>query len=436
MFAEIKSVHFVGIGGTAMASTAAALLEKGFTVTGSDNNVYEPMASFLAGRGIAVMNGYAEANLASKPDLVVIGNAISRGNPEAEYALDHKLRFCSLPDLLREFFIRGKRCVVVAGTHGKTTTTAMLAKILIDTGKEPTVIAGSILREQGSNFVPGRPDLFVIEGCEYRRHFLQLHPSILAITNIELDHTDYYKDLADITDAFRSIARAVPEQGTVVTDTGSSTIVPVLHDLQARIVPYQDVSIPPLRAIGEHNKMNARAAKALAYACDPDLHETDIDKALSEFSGTWRRFEYRGTTETGVVVYDDYAHHPTAIRMTLEAVRAEFPNKRILLAFHPHLYSRTRDLMDAFVPALALADEVVLAPIYAAREAPIEGVTSEALAHRIYSLGTPAQAYVSLEAVLEAIRSRLTAKDAVDMVCITMGAGDIHKVAGALTSEE
>ena len=424
----------VGIGGIGMSALAQLYATLGHRVRGSDRET-SPVTEILASKGIEVIVGHDASNVADTTTLLVYSDAVPEDNPERVAAHKQGIREASYFEALGDATKNGTS-IVIAGTHGKTTTTAMLAKILIDTGKEPTVIAGSILREQGSNFVPGRPDLFVIEGCEYRRHFLQLHPSILAITNIELDHTDYYKDLADITDAFRSIARAVPEQGTIVTDTGSPTVVPVLHDLQARIVPYQDVSIPPLRAIGEHNKMNARAAKALAYACDPDLHETDIDKALSEFSGTWRRFEYRGTTETGAVVYDDYAHHPTAIRMTLEAVRKEFPTKRILVAFHPHLYSRTRDLMDEFAHSLAHADEVVLAPIYAAREAPIEGVTSEALAQRIIALGTPAQAFESLDAVLEAVRGRLNEREAAESMCITMGAGDIHKVAEELTKSE
>ena len=424
----------VGIGGIGMSALAQLYATRGHRVRGSDRET-SPVTELLESKGVEVMVGHDASNVAENTTLLVYSDAVAEDNPERAVARTREIREVSYFEALGEATKDGTS-IVIAGTHGKTTTTAMLAKILIDAGKEPTVIAGSILREQGSNFVPGRPDLFVIEGCEYRRHFLQLHPSILAITNIELDHTDYYKDLDDITDAFRSIARAVPEQGTIVTDTGSLTVVPVLHDLKARVVPYQNVTIPPLRAIGEHNKMNARAAKALAYACDPDLHETDIDKALSEFSGTWRRFEYRGTTETGAVVYDDYAHHPTAIRMTLEAVRKEFPTKRILVAFHPHLYSRTRDLMDEFAHSLAHADEVVLAPIYAAREAPIEGVTSEALAQRIIALGTPAQAFESLDAVLEAVRGRLNEREAAESMCITMGAGDIHKVAEELTKSE
>ncbi len=421
----------VGIGGIGMSALAQLYATLGHRVRGSDRDT-SPVTELLTAKGVEVIVGHDASNVADTTTLLVYSDAVPEDNPERVLARTRGVREVSYFEALGEATKDGIS-IVIAGTHGKTTTTAMLAKILIDAGKEPTVIAGSILREQGSNFVPGRPDLFIIEGCEYRRHFLQLHPTILAITNIELDHTDYYKDLDDITDAFRSIARAVPGHGTLVTDTGSSTVIPVLHDLKVRVVPYQDVTIPPLRAIGEHNKMNARAAKALAYACDPDLHEADIDKALSEFRGTWRRFEYRGTTAAGTTVYDDYAHHPTAIRMTLEAVRKEFPTKHIVVAFHPHLYSRTRDLMDEFAHALALADEVVLAPIYAAREAPIEGVTSEALAERVTTLGKPARACSSLGVVIEELCGRLADDEVNDTICITMGAGDIHKVADALT---
>jgi UDP-N-acetylmuramate--alanine ligase len=316
--------------------------------------------------------------------------------------------------------------IVVSGTHGKTTTTAMLAKILIDTGREPTVIAGSILSDHGSNFVAGKPDLFVIEGCEYRRHFLHLHPTVLVITNVELDHTDYYRDLSDLQDAFREVIGRVPQQGTVVTNTDAPNSGAVLSETHVRVVPYQHVSIPPLSVPGAFNEENARAAKAAAYAYAPELHEADIDRALAAFAGVWRRFEYKGKTREGAVVYDDYAHHPTAVQGTLAAAREQFPDKRIVVAFHPHLYSRTRDFMDAFASALAHADEVLLAPIYPAREEPIPGVTSDVLAEKIQAHGTSARAFKSLSDIQEYLTTHgsLTTSH----VLITMGAGDVYHV--------
>jgi UDP-N-acetylmuramate--alanine ligase len=307
----------------------------------------------------------------------------------------------------------------------------MLAKVLVDCGKDPTAVCGSIMSEFGSNFRAGRSDLFVIEGCEYMRHFLHLHPHILVINNIELDHTDYYTDLRDMQSAFRTIAERVPADGTIVADTSAPSVATVFPGLSARVVSYQDVTVPPLKVPGTFNTANARAAKAAALALDPALDKEAIDRALSAFAGTWRRFEYKGVTQGGAVVYDDYAHHPTAVRNTLTMARSEFADKRIVVIFHPHLYSRTRDFMDEFASALALADEVLLAPIYAAREEPIDGVTSEVLAQKIVALGTPAHAFDSFDSIESYLNSE-SCKLTPDTSVLTMGAGDVYHVADAL----
>src|SRR5271169_1442741 len=213
----IKSIHFIGIGGTAMAAAAAAMFDKGFHVTGSDQNVYEPMASFLASKKIAVMNGYDEKNLAHKPDLVVIGNAISRGNPEAEFLLDHKLRYCSLPELLKEFFIRGKRSIVVTGTHGKTTTTSLLTWVFEHNGLNPSYLIGGIPNNlsQGARFTDS--PWFIIEGDEYdtaffdkRSKFVHYQPEIGVVNNLEFDHAHIFPDLTAIQTSFRHFIRLIP----------------------------------------------------------------------------------------------------------------------------------------------------------------------------------------------------------------------------------
>src|ERR1051325_9452416 len=223
MFSEIKSVHFVGICGTAMASTAAALKQRGFAITGSDQNVYPPMSTFLADRQIETMNGYGERNLAHKPDLVVIGNAISRGNPEAEFCLDHKLRFCSLPDLLREFFIRGKRCIVVSGTHGKTTTTSLLTWVFEHNGLNPSYLIGGIPNNlsQGARFTDS--EWFIIEGDEYdtaffdkRSKFVHYLPEVAIVNNLEFDHADIFEDLGAIKKSFSQFIRLVPRNGLLL----------------------------------------------------------------------------------------------------------------------------------------------------------------------------------------------------------------------------
>jgi UDP-N-acetylmuramate--alanine ligase len=218
-----------------------------------------------------------------------------------------------------------------------------------------------------------------------------------------------------------------------VTDTDAPTVIPVLADLVVSTVPYQKVVVPPLKVPGTFNAANARAAKAAVLALSPELPGENIDASLAAFRGTWRRFEYKGLTSDGAAVYDDYAHHPTAVRSTLNMVREQFPGKHVVVAFHPHLYSRTRDLMEEFATALALADEVVLAPIYAAREEPIEGVTSEVLAKKIAALGTPARALSSLDAIVKYFAAE-SCQLPPDTLCITMGAGDIYTVAERLTA--
>src|SRR5882724_1118651 len=232
----IKSVHFTGIGGTAMASAAAAMFDKGFAVSGSDHNVYEPMASFLAGKKIAVMNGYDEKNLNHKPDLVVIGNAISRGNPEAEFILDHKLRYCSLPELLKEFFIRGKRSIVVSGTHGKTTTTSLLTWVFEHNGLNPSFLIGGIPNNfsQGARFTDS--EWFIIEGDEYdtafldkRSKFVHYLPEIALINNLEFDHADIFENVAAIQLAFKRFINLIPRNGQLLANGDDPNLAPLLN---------------------------------------------------------------------------------------------------------------------------------------------------------------------------------------------------------------
>jgi UDP-N-acetylmuramate: L-alanyl-gamma-D-glutamyl-meso-diaminopimelate ligase len=251
----IKSVHFTGIGGTAMASAAAAMLDKGFAVTGSDQNVYEPMASFLATKKIPVMNGYDEKNLAYKPDLVVIGNAISRGNPEAEFVLDHKLRYCSLAALLAEFFIRGKRSIVVSGTHGKTTTTSLLAWVFENNGLNPSYLIGGIPNNfsQGARFTDS--EWFIIEGDEYdtaffdkRSKFIHYQPEVAIINNLEYDHADIFENLAAIKKTFSHFIRLVPRNGLLLGNGDDENLKDLLN-----------VTHCPVKKFGlsEHNSIRA-----------------------------------------------------------------------------------------------------------------------------------------------------------------------------------
>lgn len=422
-----RNIHMIGIGGIGMSALAQLYHVRGYEVTGSDRSE-SPTTALLSGQGIPVHIGQDAKHVPDVCDLVVYSDAIPEDNVERVRAREQGITEQSYYTALGEATKEGTS-IVVSGTHGKTTTTAMLAKVLIEAGKRPTVLCGSLMSEYGSNFVAGRDDLYVIEGCEYKRHFTKLHPTIFVITNIEYDHTDYYKDLPDMQSAFKEGVALLPESGTIVTNPTDTTIHSVLEGSRRRVVSYLDVTVPKLTVPGTFNTHNARAAKAAALALDPALDEASIDTSLVAFRGTWRRFEYKGKTKEDALVYDDYAHHPTAIRATLDMARAEFPDKKIIVAFHPHLYSRTRDLMDGFVEALALADEVLLAPIYPAREEPIEGVTSEVLAEKISARGTPAIAFTSLDEVEHALRVSSPFSLLPSTLLLTMGAGDIYQVA-------
>ena len=425
-----RHVHFIGIGGIGVSALAQLYQRDGATVTGSDRAT-SPVTELLCSKDIVVHIGHGADQVPDTATLVVYSDAVPFDNPERVRARELGIPECSYFEALGEVTKQGTS-IVVTGTHGKTTTTAMLAHILIDAGKRPTVIAGSILSEYGSNFVAGAPDLFVIEGCEYRRHFLHLHPHLLVITNIELDHTDYYRDLADVEHAFIELGRLVPQDGAIIAGVGSQSVQRVLGAVgHPQVVSYRDIAIPSLRTPGTFNQSNARAAKAAARAFDSSLQDIELDRALSAFRGTWRRFEYKGETERGIPVYDDYAHHPTAVSETLALVREAFPGRYVLLVFHPHLYSRTRDLGAAFVTALAHADEVIVAPIYAAREAPIPDVSSDALAEQVCHQSVVAHACGTLDETYAFLTKR--ARDlATSSIIITMGAGDIYQLADRL----
>src|SRR6266542_4576179 len=391
MFSEIQSVHFVGICGTAMASTAAALKQRGFAVTGSDQNVYPPMSTFLAERQIEVMSGYGERNLAHKPDLVVIGNAISRGNPEAEFCLDHKRRVCSLPDLLREFFIRGKRAIVVAGTHGKTTTTSLLTWVFEHNGLNPSYLIGGIPNNlsQGARFTDS--EWFIIEGDEYdtaffdkRSKFVHYLPEVAIINNLEFDHADIFDSLETIKTSFKHFIRLIPRNGLLLANGDDANLAPLLNvthcpvkrfglgegnAVQAFNLRYGPTAtqfeIPSFKFqtsfVGEFNVRNALAVVAAAKHCGLKNHQ--IQAAFDTFKGIKRRMEVRGIAG-GVTVLDDFGHHPTAIRETLRALRIKYPQQKVWALFEPRSNTTRRNIFQTeLVGAFADADAVVVAQV-------------------------------------------------------------------------
>ncbi|MGN6385003.1 MAG: UDP-N-acetylmuramate:L-alanyl-gamma-D-glutamyl-meso-diaminopimelate ligase [Verrucomicrobiota bacterium] len=391
MFDAIRSVHFVGICGTAMASVAAAMKDRGFQVSGSDQNVYPPMSTFLLEKGIELCSGYNESNLDSKPDLVVIGNAISRGNPEAEAVLERKLRYCSLPELLKEFFIRGKRSLVVTGTHGKTTTTSLLAWVFEHSGRNPSFLIGGIPSnlKQGARFTDS--EWFIVEGDEYdtsffdkRSKFVHYLPELVVVNNVEFDHADIFDSLAAIQLSFKRLINIIPRNGLLLANGDDPNIAPLLNishcpiqkfglgsacDQQAREVAlsgsYSEFTLGQTRfripLIGELNVRNALAVAAAARHCG--LSDSEIQSAFSTFQGIKRRMEVRGVTG-GVSVIDDFAHHPTAIRETMRALRVKFPERRIWAIFEPRSNTTRRNIFqDELTDALAMADGIFVAQV-------------------------------------------------------------------------
>lgn len=430
---QLKHVHMVGIGGIGMSALAQLYVSRGITVAGSDREA-SPVTAMLDGQSIPVTIGHDGCMIAPDTSLLVYSDAVPADNAERAQARQMNVPEQSYFQALGEVS-RNMGTIAVAGTNGKTTTTGMLAVILERAGKDPTAIVGSIVRDfpsnaGGSNFRAGSRDLLVVEACEYRDHVLQFSPHILILTNIELDHTDYFADLQALQKTFHQAAMQVPHDGVIVTDPAHPHIAPVLSGVTARVVDYTLERVPDLAQIGEFNKQNARAAKAAAKAAFPDIEDGVIDAALGNFRGAWRRFEYKGETARGALVYDDYAHHPTAIRATVEAAKQQFPGKRVVVAFHPHLYSRTKSLLADFADALAEADEAIIAPIYAAREVPDPAISHFTLADEVRKRGGHAIARGSFDEIRDHLNEYGD-----DSLIILMGAGDIYRVAEQIVAE-
>jgi UDP-N-acetylmuramate--alanine ligase len=421
-----QNIYMVGIGGIGMSALAQMLQAQGRSVSGSDRSE-SPTTELLEKHGIEVEIGDGE--IPDGTDLLIYSDAVFPDHPvrlaATEKLIPELSYFQALGDISKTM-----RTVAVAGTHGKTTTTGMLAKILEDAEASPTAIVGSIVRDFESNFLPGVSDLFVVEACEYKNHLLELTPEILVITNVELDHTDFFPNIEAMVKTFRTAAHKVPRNGGIITDPSSPNVAQVLAGAEARIVDYTQMAIGSLQLPGEFNRMNARAALAAAKAAFPPLSLEAGVHSLSQFKGSWRRFEFKGETKGGALVYDDYAHHPTAVDKTILAAKEKFPGKRIVVAFHPHLYSRTKSFLNEFAGALSSADFSIVAPIFAAREKEDPSVSHTMLAERVREMKGESAAAESFDEVRDILE-----KEGEDTVIITMGAGDIYKVAEQITSE-
>ena len=454
MFGNIRSVHFIGIGGTAMAAAAVAMTEKGFTVTGSDQNVYPPMSTFLAERKIQYVSGYAESNLAHKPDLVVVGNAISRGNAEAEYVLDKKLRYCSLPELLKEFFIRGKRSVVVAGTHGKTTTTSLLTWVFEHSGLNPSYLIGGIPNNfsQGARFTDS--EWFIIEGDEYdtaffdkRSKFVHYLPEVAVINNVEFDHADIFENLGVIQTAFKRFINLIPRNGQLLANGDDANLAPLLNVTHCPVKRFglgegnawraEHVVLAPtvtefqtpsfkfrMNLLGELNVRNALGVVAAARHCGITNHQ--IQAAFDTFKGIKRRMEVRGVSG-GVTVVDDFAHHPTAIRETLRALRIKFKGQKIWAVFEPRTNTTRRNVFQQELgAAFADADAVVISQIARLELlAPAERLDPVRLMQEIKGAGKNAAYLPDADAIVEHLTKGV---EGGDVICVFSngGFGGIH----------
>ena len=455
MFPQIKSVHFMGICGSAMASTAAAMRERGYLVTGSDQNVYPPMSTFLVDREVNVMAGYAEQNLANKPDLVVIGNAISRGNVEAEAVLERKMRYCSLPELLKEFFIRGKRSLVVTGTHGKTTTTSLLAWVFEHNGYNPGYLIGGIPNNlgQGARFTDS--DWFIIEGDEYdtaffdkRSKFIHYLPEVAIVNNLEFDHADIFEDLASIQTSFRRFINIIPRNGLLLANGDDDNLMSLLgikhcpvrrfglgerNDLRATDLKLEaDASwfrvqgaLFKINLTGELNVRNALAVAACARHCG--LNDTQIQTAFDTFTGIKRRMEVRGFVQ-GITVVDDFGHHPTAIRETLRALRVKFPGQKLWAIFEPRSNTTRRNVFQQeLADALERADAVVVSEVARLELLPRDQrLDPDRLMRDLTLTGKPAAYLPTVEEIVEHVGQGVKAGD---VVCVFSngGFGGIHE---------
>ena len=418
---EVKSVHFVGICGTAMASVAALCREAGYTVTGSDESVYPPMSTFLESRGIRIIQGYRESNLDHRPELIVIGNALKRGTPEVERILDKRLNYCSLPELVRELFIRGKHSVVIAGTHGKTTTTSLLAWVLESAGKSPAFLIGGIPNNFGAGARRGTGAHFIIEGDEYdtaffdkRSKFVHYLPDTVILNNIEFDHADIFADLAAVKRTFRQLVAVVPRRGLIIANGDDANVREVVAGAQCRVRYFglPDFAGYQIPLAGEHNQRNAAAVAVCAS--ELGLTREQIQTGFDSFTGIKRRMEVRGEV-AGVTVLDDFAHHPTALVETIRAIRQKYPQCRLWALFEPRSNTTRRNIFQReLAEALALADGVFVARVDRLNELPeAERLNPEQVVATIRSHGKPAEYLAGAEAIVNALAPQVRAGDVV-----------------------
>jgi UDP-N-acetylmuramate--alanine ligase len=419
-----QKYHFVGIGGIGVSAIARMFSLRGKIVIGSDSSQSE-ITDDLQKLGIKIYTGQKAENIEKDTEMVVYSVAIKEDNPEILEAKKRGLICLSYPQLLGELS-KEMFTIAISGTHGKTTTTAMVGHILKKAGLDPTVIVGSKILGENTNFIAGKSKYLVVEACEYRRSFLNLSPTVLVITNIEADHLDYYKDLDDIQNAFQELANKIPGKGFVVANLEDKNIDKNINSTKAKVLDYSSVKInKKIGVSGKHNILDAQAAIKTADILG--INEKTALKYLEDFKGTWRRLEYKGE-KNGNIFYDDYAHHPTEIKASLSALREKRPDRDIVCVFEPHQQSRTKLFFNDFVEALKLADKVFIAPIFITREIDDRITTNKTLADAINKF-VPAFAVENPEELKTSLHKINHQKP---LCIVLMGAGDIYKWTNSL----
>jgi|SRR5271166_916322 len=455
-----KHIHLIGICGTAMASLAGMLKERGFHITGSDNASYPPMSDFLASLSIPVFQPFREANLQSQPDLAIVGNAISRGNPELEYVLDQRIPLQSMPQVLHDEFLAGRERLVVAGTHGKTTTASLLAWLFHHARRAPSFLIGGIPENFGSSFMLGGGDEFILEGDEYDTaffdkgpKFLHYFPDVVILTSVEFDHADIYKDLDEVKTAFKRLVNLVPRRGLLIAWDGHPNVDECVRRAFCRVERYgfkkesrwsiADVDYAPavtrwrvlrdgkpwaeleFSLAGEYNVLNATAAAAMA--ANNGIAKGTIDEALRSFRSVKRRLEVKAEVH-GVTIIDDFAHHPTAIAGALKAVRTRYAGRRLWAIVEPRSNTLRRKVFQIELSqSLSLADEVVLAGIFKSEAIPEhERLDPAAVIAALKASGKPARLLATADAIVESIAPELREGDVV-VILSNGGFGGIYE---------
>lgn len=415
-----------------MSALARLYHAQGYEVTGSDATD-SPLLERLRDEGMGVFLGHSTLQVSPDTDLLVYSEAIPIDNLELQAARERGVACRTYFEALGDWSAQ-KKAICVAGSHGKTTTTALIARLLMQAYRDPTVVIGTQMRElEGKNMQLGEGDWMVVEACEYRRSFLHLHPQIVVLTNIELDHLDYYKDEKDYLSAFMEFIVKLPKDGILVANGEDLNVRKVAAEASCEVIYFDRMSSCleklDLRLPGHHNKMNALAAFHLGLALG--IEEDPMVEALNSFEGTWRRFEFKGHCN-GADIYDDYAHHPTEIQATLQGAREKYPDHHLIAVFQPHQYSRTKYFLKEFGKAFSLADEVIIPNIYRVRdvEADVAAVSAQRLVEEIQKHHSDVRLGEGLKATAADLKSRIGQNDLV----LVMGAGDVWKVAEGLIS--